>query len=183
MPPALIVALRHGEKDRDADGNELPHQHGLNPIGVARAQRLVTTLRPGALLPDDAAEPQRFLVPHYDAGDDDVATEGHRPYQTIAPTAAAVGTTPIAPCARDQTDRLATVTLATAVATLVVCWEHDALIEWLAALAAATPIAGEQRPEKWKGKDFDTVWLLERDDDGAAYTFSIRSQAEFPPGD
>jgi broad specificity phosphatase PhoE len=181
MPPSLIVALRHGEKDRDADGNELPHQHGLNPLGVARARRLVTTLRPGALLPDDAADPQRFLVPHYEPGSDDVATEGHRPYQTVAPTAAAVGTTPIAPCPRDQTERLAGVTLASGVETLVICWEHDALIDWLAALAAATTITGEERPAKWKGKDFDTVWLLERT--GDSYTFSIRSQAEFPPGD
>lgn len=126
--------------DLGPDGKELQHQHGLNAAGHARAKHLVTTLRPGALLPDTAADPGRFLVPAYDPGADDVGTEGHRPYQTVAPLAIALGTIPIAPCARDEANRLAAITLAAAVATVVVCWEHDALVEWLQKLAYATTV-------------------------------------------
>jgi hypothetical protein len=180
MPPQLIVALRHGEKDLGPDGKERQHEHGLNPAGFARAQRLVTTLRPGALLPDAAADPQRFLVPFYDPGEDDAPTEQHRPYQTVAPLATALGTVPIAPCPRDAENRLAAITRAAAVGTLVVCWEHDSLVKWLQKLSYATTVTrsdGGPLPDDWDGKDFDTIWLLERDEADNSYVFDTRSQA------
>jgi hypothetical protein len=183
MPPALIVALRHGEKDLGPDGKERKHEHGLNPAGFARAERLVTTLRPGSLLPDTAADPERFLVPYYDPGTDDAPTELHRPYQTVAPLAAALGTVPIAACPRDQENRLAGITLAAGVGTLVVCWEHHALVTWLRKLSYATSVvtpSGTDLPAAWDGHDFDTLWLLTRDEQANGYVFETRSQARTP---
>jgi broad specificity phosphatase PhoE len=85
MPPQLIVCLRHGEKPETADGKEIPERPGLSSHGAERARKLRAALRPGQLLPNDAREVSRVLVPHYGDG-----TPLHRPFQTVQPAYPAV---------------------------------------------------------------------------------------------
>jgi hypothetical protein len=177
LPPQVIVALRHGEKPDD------PGDHGLDAKGRARAQRLATILRPGGILPT-YDEPTRFYVPFYA----DPPSQAHRAYQTVAPLATALGRPPTTPCPADRPDQLVAATLDTQVHTLVICWEHDALVGWLQGLAAdakaKVTVSGDgPLPSAWDGDDFDTLWLLVRRVGlpDTEYRLYVKSQAAFPP--
>jgi hypothetical protein len=176
MPPAVIVALRHGEKPTSSS------LHGLSPMGFARSVRYVTQLRPGVLLPPGAAEASEFLVPKYDG---DPPTEGHRAYQTVAPVASVTGLVPTPGGKPGDVAGLLNAVLTATVATLVVCWEHDALVPWLTALAQKVTIkvaGGGSLPTTWPGSDFDTVWVLAAVAGAATptYTLTIESSPAYP---
>jgi hypothetical protein len=152
-PPALIAIMRHGEKPAD------PDLHGLAPQGWERAVRLMTALQPGALLPADAAAPDAFYVPEYNGAPH---TEGHRPYETLAPLASTANTVPQGVADADHTDDLADAILDADADTLVVCWEHHALEPLLATLDEQVTITPAPPPQvQWPGNDFSTVWILQ----------------------
>jgi hypothetical protein len=173
-PPELIVALRHGEKPVDADGEEIHGEPGLSRAGKLRAFALVTTLRPDRLLPAGAAEPGTFLVPNYDDG-----ASNHRSFQTVAPIAGVLGRAPSPVCGRGDTKMLVGISQAATASTTVICWEHDHLVEWLHELAEHVTVEGEL-PVDWPGEDFASVWLLARQADRATPTYAF-SVAQQPP--
>src|SRR4051794_40098305 len=159
MPPELIIALRHGEKPADAErGAPLDaNGPGIDPRGEVDPSSLTLRgwRRSGALagtrlcgLLTGVPVPPAVLVPHYGH------TERHRSHQTVLALAERLGAAVQDPCEAADVDGLAR-RVRQADGTVVVCWEHDALVSFAGRLSP-------EAPAEWPKGRFDVLWLLRR---------------------
>jgi hypothetical protein len=160
MAPDQIIALRHGEKPANAEQQSAPldkagpglnergyaNRHSLTIKGWQRSGALAATRLCGLMAAPVLSEPRSLFVPRYGH------TKHHRPYQTVHALALRVGAVPETPCMAGDVDTLYTRVLACE-GTVVVCWEHDALIG-LAALLS------DEAPRDWPHGRFDVLWLF-----------------------
>ncbi len=143
--PARIILIRHGEKPDDQNDAHLSEK------GRDRAERVVKWLSEGKVLGTNGAP-----VALYAAAP---TAKGHnlRCVQTLEPTARHLGLTIRVPRDRDDFALLARELLrdkSLRGKNVVVCWVHDFLPDFAAALGVKPP------PPKWKDSDYDTAYVI-----------------------
>jgi hypothetical protein len=172
MPALTILVIRHAEKP-----NESWPGPGLNSSGSTDKKSLVirgwqragswTALFGGGLGGDDFPQPTVIYAAAANAtkGDD----PSQRPLETVTPLAARLSLKPVVRYALGQEALLVT-ELSNLTGTVLVCWEHKAIIH-----ALLPGIAGGQRlpglPTKWDGTRFDVVLRFDRSAPGAPWAF------------
>ncbi|GAB3960749.1 hypothetical protein GCM10029978_010960 [Actinoallomurus acanthiterrae] len=169
-----VMIIRHGEKPPSKgapfgvteDGQQ--NDGSLTVRGWQRAGALVDlfapqkgSLRAGLVRPATiyAAQPN---------GD-----KGLRHSETITPLAARLGLQPKLSYGKGDEAALGK-KLASAHGNVLVCWEHSAIPDIVAAMGAVHP----KPPAKWAGKRFDVVWVFTRD--GKGWRFSQVPQLVLP---
>lgn len=143
--PAQIILIRHAEKPADTTD---PH---LSAAGRARAAGLVRFLRKDPVVTKFGPPVALFATATTKDGD------GVRTQETLAPAAGALTLPVQTPFLGKQYADLAKqilVNQAYAGKTIIVCWNHEYLPQ-LAAALGVTP-----KPPKWKGSDFDGVYVI-----------------------
>src|SRR4051812_12937096 len=148
----------------DSDGDV--NRRSLTLRGWQRSGALAATHLCGLL-----ANPRgsvSVLVPRY------AHTEHHRPYQTVRALADRLEAIVEDPCEAADVDALEQRVLE-ADATVVICWEHDALVTFARRLAPAAPA-------DWPHGRFDVIWVLQRQADGGGYDWRQLWQ-DLLPGD
>jgi hypothetical protein len=171
----VIVFLRHGEKPEAGLGQ-------LSCKGLNRALALPPVLstifgRPDALF---APDPSRLKE---DGGKDYAYI---RPLATIEPTAIAASLPVDTSIGYDEIGKLQKrLEDGSAGHTIFVAWEHKEIVKLVRAMLKASGGDPDQVP-KWKGKDFDSLYVLTRGADGRL-TFTHRQedldgQSETCPG-
>jgi hypothetical protein len=143
--PAHIILIRHAEKPDDPED---PH---LSPAGVARSKRLVSYLATDPSMVGLGA-PVAIFATRTTRHDD-----GQRTQETVAPLARALRLPVQTPFLGKQYAAFAARILADpalAGKTVLVSWNHEAIPELAAALGV------NPAPPKWKGSDFDQVYVI-----------------------
>lgn len=160
----VIVFMRHGEKPQAGLGQ-------LSCTGLNRSLALPSVLtkifgRPDAVF---APDPSKLKE------DDGKAYAYIRPLATIEPTAIAAGLPVDTSIGYDDIDTLQKrLEGATGVRTIFVAWEHKQIVKLVRAMLKASGGDPDQVP-KWKGKDFDSLYVLTRGPDGRL-TFSRQEE-------
>lgn len=139
--PAEIVVMRHGDKNDDEDWN-----HNLNTAGLKRSLALPQVLlgrfgTPGAIFAPQPKAPNGGNI---------------RSIQLITPTAVAAKVNIDTQFGVGDEQKLAEAILSDRTLdgkTIFIVWEHQAIAELVADL-------GAPEPKKWKGNDFDSLWIL-----------------------
>ncbi|MBW4551649.1 MAG: hypothetical protein KME35_11140 [Aphanocapsa sp. GSE-SYN-MK-11-07L] len=139
--PGQIVILRHGNKDM-----QNPADTNLDAAGLNRAIAL-----PNILL-------KRYGKPATIFAPQPIPPNGNniRSLQTITPTAIQAGVNINTQYTVGQEADLARFLLTDQTLngkTVFVTWEHDHIPNLATAL-------GIKNPEKWRGKDFDSIWRI-----------------------
>jgi hypothetical protein len=143
--PARIILIRHAEKPDDPDD---PH---LSPAGVKRAKRLVTYITTDPAM-TKFGSPVAVFATATTKHDD-----GQRTQETVAPLARALKLTVQTPFLGKGYAALARQVLANPSyrgKTVLICWNHEAIPELALALGVVP------QPPKWKGSDFDQVYVI-----------------------
>ena len=143
--PAQIILIRHAEKPADSNN---PH---LSPAGLKRAERLVSFMTTDPVV-------TRFGLPvAVFATQTTKDDNGQRSQETVAPLAKALKLRVQTPFLGKDYAALAKLILATpafAGKTVLICWNHEEIPQ-LAAALGVTP-----EPPKWKGSEFDRVYII-----------------------
>jgi hypothetical protein len=143
--PSQIILVRHADKPLDsADPN-------LSPDGIARAKRLATFLSTDPSM-IKYGSPVAIFATQTTKHDDGVRTQ-----ETMAPLSRALGVQVQTPYLGKQYAALAQMILSSSLyngRSIVICWNHETLPE-LAAALGVVPM-----PRKWKGKDFNQVYVI-----------------------
>jgi broad specificity phosphatase PhoE len=168
--PEQIAIVRHGEKPppdgrpQGIDEDGMPHDHSLVVRGWQRAGALVNFF----CVPADPTLrcPTRLYSPprHGKAGDHG------RPFETLSPLAAKLGTAIDVTYGLNEEQELANRVLARA-GVVLISWEHKRIPK------IANAILGDDStaPQAWPDERFDLVWVFDRQPDGG-YAFSQRPQ-------
>ncbi len=131
-----VIIIRHGEKPADGDN--------LSCQGQNRAMQLPAVLAAKIGKPDYAYVPSLGL---------DKNTAHSRMFQTITPFAVKYNLT-----INSKYDEKDVVKVASSVlkknGTVLMVWEHSAIPDLANAL-------GVNNPPKWKGADFDSMWVID----------------------
>ena len=155
--PAHIILVRHGEKPEDSEN---PH---LSKEGRERADALASFIvsdpqisklgRPVAIFATETTKDEN----------------GQRTQETVTPLAQQLHLrvqTPFHGKDYIELARLIRANAAYAGRTVVICWNHEVIPELVGALGV-TP-----EPPKWKGKDFETVYIITYTNGVAALSMS-----------
>lgn len=180
-----VMLIRHGEKPShprkppfgvDAKGNR--DFESLAVRGWQRAGALVALLAPahGRLLWDpDLARPD--LV--YAANPSPVGHAGgrpsQRPWQTIAPLAAALGLTPNLTHAKGEELALTEEVLGRR-GNVLISWSHEALPAIARLIATSAPTPPPMIPASWPDERYDLVWVLTAPEASGRWGFAQVSQ-------
>jgi hypothetical protein len=143
---STIVIVRHGEKPDDGDN--------LSCEGLNRALALPAVLR------------RKFgkhaftvaYVPKLALGE---ATKHARMFQTVTPFAVRQGLTVNSNFDEQDVDAIAADALQRS-GTVLIVWEHSQIRP----LALALHVPESKLPDEWKGKDFDSIWIVTPTKDG-----------------
>lgn len=169
--PGTLLMIRHAEKPSDGDvgvddqGNANPD--GLIPQGWQRAGALVTLFAPnGTTLTSTLPSPGALVTPAY-------PELVHRPYLTVLPLSQRLGMTIQSEYAVDADPAaIASSLLAMESAVVLVCWEHDTLVNIAGAVARAVPVANPADvPASWPDDRFDVIWRFDLDEQTGQWTF------------
>jgi Fructose-2,6-bisphosphatase len=153
--PAQIILIRHAEKPADAAN---PH---LSRAGVERAKQLVAFIKTDPTITRFGLPVAVFATRTTKDGN------GQRTQETVAPLAAALGVPVLDPYHGKDFAALARQVMATPAysgKTVVVCWNHEEIVELASALGIAPA------PPKWKSNVFDAVYVISYRDGSAALT-------------
>lgn len=170
-PPGeeTIVFLRHGEKPEAGLGQ-------LSCKGLNRSLALPAELssqfgRPDAVF---APDPSKQKV---DAG---TLYDYVRPLATIEPTAIAAGLPVDTTFGYDELAKLQTALTAPKYrsALVFVAWEHNEIQDLVAELLKDNGGDPTAMPKKWKGKDFDSLYVVRIKTVGAGPTATFEAKAE-----
>ena len=151
--PSQIILVRHADKPLDAAD---PH---LSPDGIERAKRLARFLTTDPVM-IKYGSPVAIFATQTTKHDDGVRTQ-----ETMVPLARALGVQVQTPFLGKEYGALARQILSSSLyngRTIVICWNHETLPE-LAAALGVSPM-----PRKWKGKDFDQVYVITYSGNGKA---------------
>jgi broad specificity phosphatase PhoE len=169
-PPAKIMLIRHGEKPPPLgppkgikeDGRE--DDHSLVVRGWQRAGALAAYFcypRDGAIVC-----PTKVYAPP----ETGKAGDHGRPYQTVSPVAAKLGTPIDVRFTLDEEPQLAADVLSRS-GVVLIAWEHKRIHK------IANAILGDETtaPQTWPDDRFDVVWIFDREASGR-YRFDQRPQ-------
>ena len=142
--PAQVLIIRHGEKP--PTGNE------LSPLGLERAQKLVSFFETDPLVNRFGAIAGIYAMkPNGPSG-------SVRAIQTITPTASALRITPNTQFQRNDIAKLVRDLMQDADyngRTVLICWEHNVIPSIAKALGL------KNGPKNWDGDTaFDRMWVL-----------------------
>lgn len=162
--PEQITIVRHGEKPPPAgqpqgiDENGKPHPHSLVVRGWQRAGALVNFF----CAPGDPSIrcPTRLYSPPRHGSDGDHG----RPFETISPLAAKLGTAIDVSFVLDQEHELARDVLASG-GVVLISWEHKRIPKIANAL-----LGRDAAPQQWPDDRYDVVWVFDLQPDGG-YAF------------
>jgi len=176
--PNTLLMIRHAEKPAGdtvgVDENGNPNPDGLIPQGWERAGALVALFAPnGRTVSSTLPSPGALVSPKY-------PELGHRPYYTLLPLKQRLGPTiqiqsdyPVDAHPKDISRSL----LAMDAAVVLVCWEHQHLVNIAAAVAVAAPVANHgDVPTSWPGDRFDVIWRFDLNAQSREWTFSSIDQ-------
>ena len=134
-----VVIIRHGEKPADkSDGGD-----NLSCQGQNRALQLPAVLIKKIGKPDYTYVPALKL---------DKSTTHSRMFQTVTPFAVKYGLTINSKYDESESNDVAKSVLKKS-GTVLMVWEHSAIPDLATAL-------GVNNPPKWKGADFDSMWIV-----------------------
>jgi hypothetical protein len=171
-----LLMIRHGEKPSNGDlgvdeqGNANPA--GLIPKGWARAGALVTLFAPNrTTLNSTLPSPGALVSPKY-------SQPVHRPYFTLLPLSQRLGVTILSEHAvDDDATQIVSSLLAIETAVLLVCWEHEHLVNIVGAMARTVPVANRADvPTSWPDDRFDVIWRFDLDEQTGTWTFGSLDQ-------
>jgi hypothetical protein len=187
--PQTLLMIRHGEKpahgDKGVDAQGDANPDGLIPRGWERAGALVTLFAPNAVTVTSALPvPGALVSPKYPG-------QVHRPGLTLLPLSQRLG---LAIASEHPVDgrpaKIVKSLLAIEAAVVLMCWEHDHLVNIADAVAAAVPVANPgDVPAAWPGDRFDVIWRFDLDEQAGIWTFGALDQqllagdvSPVPPG-
>jgi hypothetical protein len=164
--PRAIFIIRHGEKPPDATGKSdsggppygvdvdgKTDPDSLIPQGWQRAGGLASLFDPQGSLGHPTGgitSPTVIATPDYGK------PHKHRTYETVLPTAQKLGLTPNTPYAVGKEAKLVDWVLTQVGEVVLICWEHDHIIDITGALQQARTVTGDV-PGPWPGHRFDIV--------------------------
>jgi hypothetical protein len=162
--PAQIYLIRHGEKPEngsagsgfgvDIDGSQ--DAHALLTRGWQRAGALAVLFAPAVgPLRAGVQTPTALYAPDYGGP---VASQGHRPYQTIEGLSDLLGVPINTDFTENQESALANAVVGESTAVVLVCWEHHRI----PAIAAALPTSPGTQIPTWPDDRFDMIWSFTR---------------------
>jgi hypothetical protein len=171
--PDTIMLIRHGEKPVgrgsavDQHGNT--NSAGLIPKGWARAGALAVLFDPNRVTLDSTLPtPDRLVSPRY-------AKPVHRTWLTLWPVSKRLGLEVTR--TRDVNDAkgAARDLLAMSARTVLVCWEHENLVDIVTAFGELVTVTNRNDlPTEWPDDRFDVIWRF--DSTGDAWTFGSLNQ-------
>jgi len=171
-----LLMIRHGEKPSNGDlgvdeqGNANPD--GLIPKGWERAGALVTLFAPNSTtLNSTLPSPGALVTPKY-------SEQVHRPYLTLLPLSQRLGMTILSEHAVDaDPTKIVSSLLAMVTVVVMMCWEHDHLVNIVGAVASTVPVANRgDVPTSWPDDRFDVIWRFDLDEQTGKWTFSSIDQ-------
>lgn len=164
-----IVFLRHGEKPDAGLGQ-------LNCKGLNRSLALP------AVLSGRFGRPDAIFAPNPSKQKDDSGTlyDYVRPLATIEPTAIAAGSPVDTTFGYDEIGKLqAALSLPKYRSALVfVAWEHKQIVDLVGTLLKDNGGDPHKMPPKWKGKDFDSLYIVRIDRRGAMPVASFEAEKQ-----
>lgn len=184
--PRTITIIRHGEKPNendpagppfgvDVDGVQNPLS--LVPRGWQRAHALAAMLK-GDPVKAPFARPSVLYAPRFKSQE-----EERRTYQTLVPTASALGLTIQDPIGADHETDLASLALSDAGADVLICWEHNRIPDIVGPLASALGIADIPPVGRlWPDDDFSSALVFRLDAAGSGYVL-VETDEGLLPGD
>jgi len=174
--PRTLLMIRHGEKPDhgaqgvDAKGDANPD--GLIPRGWERAGALVTLFAPNAVtLSSTLPSPGALVTPKY-------SDPVHRPDLTLLPLSQRLGLTLLSEYPVDaRPAKIVKSLLAIQAEVVLICWEHDHLVNIADAVPAAVPVANPADvPASWPDDRFDVIWRFDLDGQTGIWTFDSSDQ-------
>lgn len=167
MSTTKIMLIRHAEKPVD-------DAQGVGTDGKTNAEDLIVQgwQRAGALIglfdpPAGKGCRTGLATPqHLFAAGVGKHSESLRPEHTVAPLAAKLGIETDTRYLKGDEDKLANAAM-TAGGVVLVAWEHQDIPDIAAAIFPNGPY-----PRHWPEHRFDVVWVFDRTDGGAGWTFS-----------
>lgn len=173
--PRAIFIIRHGEKPPDASGKSgssgppygvdidgKTDPDSLIPQGWQRAGGLASLFDAKAPLQESSSG---VIAPSVIASPDYGKPQKHRTYETILPTAQKLDLSISTSFAVGKEAKLVDWALAQADAVVLICWEHDHIIDITGALQKVRTVTGDV-PGPWPSDRFDIVVALWPDDSG-----------------
>jgi hypothetical protein len=166
--PRAIFIVRHGEKPPapsgksktsgppygvDVDGKTNPDS--LIPQGWQRAGGLASLFDPQGSLTDRPG----IVSPTVIASPDYGHAHKHRTYETVFPTAQKLDLSPDTTFPVGKETHLVEWTLTQVGEVVLICWEHDHIIDITGALQKVRTVTGDV-PGPWPGARFDIVVAL-----------------------
>ncbi len=171
--PAQIIFIRHGEKP--AQGNE------LNEQGFARAKALVPYFQTSPDVTKYGTPAAIYAMKPKGP------TGSVRPIQTVTPLATTLGLTIISDYLKEDSAGLVKAVMSNTAydgKMVLVCWEHNAIPDIVAAFASYTATSSSVTstlPTAWDSSAFDRTWILNISD-GKITSFQDLPQ-HIMPGD
>lgn len=160
--PAQVIIIRHAEK---GTGND------LSPQGYQHAQELVSYFESN---PDVTQYGTPIAIYAMSPSEDDPS---NRAVETVTPLAGALGLTLQGQFSKMQIQQVASAVMSDAAYSgkmVLICWEHKVIPD----LAVALGVSPE--PPKWDKDDFDSVYRIDFDAQGAVTKFDIFTQQLAP---
>jgi hypothetical protein len=184
--PRTVTIIRHGEKQSEddptqppfgVDANGVQNPHSLTPRGWQRAHALAAMLTADPVKAP-FARPSVLYAPKFKSQE-----EERRTYETLMPTASALGWTIQDPIGEDHEPDLAALALSDAGADVLICWEHRRIPGIVAPLASALGIAVVPPVgQLWPDDDFSSALVFRPDAAGSGYVL-VQTDEGLLPGD
>jgi hypothetical protein len=174
--PRTLLMIRHGEKpdhgDHGVDSHGDANPDGLIPQGWERAGALVALFAPNAVtLSSTLPLPGALISPKY-------SDPVHRPDLTLLPLSQRLGLAILSEHPVDaRPAKIVKSLLAIQAGVVLMCWEHDHLVNIADAVPAAVPVANPADvPTAWPDDRFDVIWRFDLDEQTGIWTFGSLDQ-------
>jgi hypothetical protein len=170
-----ILIIRHAEKpqqngDSGIDETGAPDPKSLTPRGWQRAgawaQLFVPALGQQPVLPTPTALFASNPNHENAATAESAGGKSRRPLETITPLAGKLSLGVATQVSKQKVGDLVAA-LATTPGVVLVCWQHEVIVE----IANAISHASTTIPTKWPGSRFNVIFRLDRPSDGSPWKF------------
>jgi hypothetical protein len=171
-----LLMIRHGEKPSkgyqgvDEQGNA--NAEGLTPKGWERAGALVTLFAANnTTLTSTLPSPGALVAPKY-------AMPVHRCPLTLLPLSQRLSKTILSEYPADADPMMIVSSLlAMENEVVLVCWEHDHLVNIVGAMASTGLVANQADiPTSWPDDRFDVIWRFDLNEQTGKWTFTSVDQ-------